>query len=84
MSKMIETYQQRRKLDEKKPVHHAFATVAGINEDGIILKFPGNEEPDKKHYLCNTQIAFRVGDHVKVHWDSNTYIVEYPVGRPKQ
>ena len=61
-----------------------FATVGAVYADGISLIFDGQETPSQKHYKCNTSVTFTPGDRVKIFSVSGTYVVEYPVGNPKQ
>ena len=61
-----------------------FATVGGGYADGISLIFDGQETASQKRYKCNTTITFQPGDRVKIFPVPGTYVVEYPVGNPKQ
>lgn len=61
-----------------------FATVGAVYSDGLSLIFDGQETASRKHYKCNTAITFSPGDRVKIFPVSGTYVVEYPVGNPKQ
>lgn len=61
-----------------------FATIAEIYEDGVTLILDGETQPTEKHYLTNCDTVFAKGDRVKILRDSNTYVVEYKVGPPKQ
>lgn len=61
-----------------------FATVGAVYADGLSLIFDGQGTPSKKHYKCNAAITFSPGDRVKIFAVSGTYVVEYPVGNPKQ
>ena len=61
-----------------------FATVGVVYADGLSLIFDGQEAASQKHYKCNTAITFSPGDRVKIFSASGTYVVEYPVGNPKQ
>lgn len=66
------------------PPESSFATVAGIDAEGISLIFDGQDEATEKRYKCNCFAVFKNGDRVKVFKDSGTYVVEYPVGTPKR
>ena len=79
------TYQEEQELSAEKlePRENAFATIAGIYEDGVTLIFDGEENASEKHYKVNTSVTFNAGDRVKIAKDSGTYIVEYPIGNPK-
>lgn len=59
-----------------------FATITGISADGVTLKLDGEEESREKAYQCNAGVKFAVGDRVKIHKTSGTYVAEYPVGGP--
>lgn len=61
-----------------------FATVGAVYADGLSLIFDGQETASQKHYKCNTAVPFSPGDRVKIFAVSGTYVVEYPVGDPKQ
>ena len=61
-----------------------FATVGSVYDDGLSLIFDGQETATEKHYKCNTSVAFKAGDRVKIMQDSGTYVVEYVVGAPKK
>lgn len=61
-----------------------FATVGAVYADGLSLIFDGQETASQKHYKCNASITFSPGDRVKIIAVSGTYVVEYPVGNPKQ
>lgn len=61
-----------------------FATVAGVYNDGLSLRFDGEDTPSEKHYQCNSFVVFKVGDRVRIIEDSGTYVVEYPIGNPKK
>ena len=58
------------------------ATIVGIGENGLVLQFDGEEEKREKNYRCNSGVKFAVGDRVKIHKTSGTYIVEYALGNP--
>lgn len=60
----------------------SFATVEEVGPSGITLILDGTEESGGKSYPCNAALLFRPGDRVKVHKDSGTYVVEFPLGAP--
>ena len=60
----------------------ALATVAAVASDGVTITIDGDEEPGDKKYKVNSSALFKAGDRVKIHKNSGTYIVEYPVGAP--
>ena len=60
----------------------SFATVEEVGASGITLILDGTEESGGKSYPCNAALLFRPGDRVKVHKDSGTYVVEFPLGAP--
>ena len=55
-----------------------------VYSDGISLIFDGDSEPTAKHYKCNAALTFAAGQRVKIVKISGTYVVEYPIGNPKQ
>lgn len=78
---MIASYQERKSLEaaQGKPRGGELAIVTGVYSDGITLAFEGETAPSSKKYNYNTSISFQVGQRVKVHFTSDTYIVEYPI-----
>lgn len=70
--------------DEAPKKQINFATVAGVYNDGLSLRFDGEDTPSEKHYKCNSFAVFKVGDRVRIIEDSGTYVVEYPIGNPKK
>lgn len=66
--------------EEKSEI--SFATVDTVGADGITLILDGEEESGGKAYRCNAAVTFRAGDRVKVHQDSGTLVVEFPIGPP--
>lgn len=60
----------------------SFATVDEVSANGVTLILDGTEESGGKVYQCNACAIFRPGDRVKVHKDSGTYVVEFPLGAP--
>ena len=81
---MIENYQDEQALEPMEPQDATFATIVEIQDEGVRLKFDGNEEPSRKLYLTNAFAVFAEGDRVRVVKDSGTYVVEYPVGPPRK
>lgn len=59
------------------------ATIGAVYSDGVSLIFDGSTEASEKHYKCNTSIAFKAGDRVKISKISGSYVVDYVVGNPK-
>ena len=57
-------------------------TVAAKNEEGLQIRFDGDEETGEKYYKCNTSIRFDVGDRVLTLPISGTYIVFCKIGAP--
>ncbi len=68
---------------DQEPADAAFATIGQVYGDGVSLIFDGQDNATQKHYKCNQFGKFVAGDRVKIIRDSNTYVVEYPVGNPK-
>lgn len=60
----------------------SFATVDEVGANGVTLVLDGTEESGGKMYQCNACLLFRPGDRVKIHKDSGTIVVEFPVGAP--
>lgn len=58
------------------------AVISAIGADGVKITVDGEEESGDKYYKVNSGILFSVGDRVKIHKNSGTYIVEYAVGSP--
>ena len=83
---MISSYQDRKSLEGERatPAAAQLATVGAVYSDGISLIFDGDSEPTAKHYKCNTALTFSAGQRVKIVKISGTYVVEYPIGSPKQ
>lgn len=79
---MSDNFFIEEKQEKQAPIN--FATVTGIYEDGITLRFDGETEPTKKKYKCNSFVVFKINDRVRIIKDSGTYVVEYPVGKPKR
>lgn len=67
---------------DQEPADAAFATIGQVYGDGVSLIFDGQTAATQKHYKCNRFGKFSAGDRVKIIRDSNTYVVEYPVGVP--
>ena len=63
---------------------YTVAEVAGVYSDGLTLIFPGAEEASEKHYKCNADVVFHVGDRVKITKDGDTYIVDCVIGNPAE
>lgn len=60
----------------------ALGTVASVASDGVTITIDGDSEPGEKKYKVNASALFRAGDRVKIHKNSGTYLIEYPVGDP--
>ena len=58
------------------------ATVAAVGGTGVKLTIDGDEEAGDKYYKVNAGQLFAVGDRVKIHKNSGTYVVEFVVGSP--
>lgn len=61
---------------------HAFAVVESVEEDGLRLKFDGEEQAGEKHYKCNTFFVFKPGDRVYCAKDSGSYVAICKIGAP--
>lgn len=76
-------YQEQRESEVAEHTESGFATVGEIFADGITLIFDGQTTASEKHYKCNAFEVFAAGQRVKIAKDSGTYVVEYPVGEPR-
>lgn len=65
--------------DEKE---HAFAVVESVEEEGLRLKFDGEDAAGEKAYKCNTFFVFAPGDRVYCVRDSGTYVAICKIGTP--
>ena len=72
----------KQDIEEPKENEAELATIVEIGKNGLVLQFDGEEETREKNYKCNSGVKFAVGDRVKIHKTSGTYIVEYAVGNP--
>ena len=72
----------KQDIEEPKENEAELATIVEIGKNGLVLQFDGEEETREKNYRCNSGVKFAVGDRVKIHKTSGTYIVEYVVGNP--
>lgn len=60
----------------------ALATITEICSDGVRIRLDGSEEAGEKYYRVNAGAFLVVGDRVKIHKNSGTYLIEYVVGSP--
>lgn len=60
----------------------SFATISSVTGTGVTLILDGQDEDGGKEYKANACAVFQVGDRVKVHKDSGTLVVEFPIGAP--
>lgn len=60
----------------------ALATITEIGSDGVRIRLDGSEEAGEKYYRVNAGAFLVVGDRVKIHKNSGTYLIEYVVGSP--
>ena len=72
----------KQDIETSKENEAELATIVEIGKNGLVLQFDGEEETREKNYRCNSGVKFAVGDRVKIHKTSGTYIVEYAVGNP--
>lgn len=79
---MIDGITEAAAIEEDLPSDAQLATVDAVFKDGLTLIFDGQTTATKKHYKCNTSVAFQSGDRVKVARISGSYVVEYVVGAP--
>lgn len=81
MSEIIETYQEEQeRLASPELPGMAFATVVSVNEDGLELRFDGEEEAASKHYPCNVGVSFSAGQRALLMKVNGSYVALCPVG----
>ena len=82
----LENVEDLLELDETPAEQITFdlATVTAVTVNGIKLKFDGDTQSGGKVYKCNSAMRFQVGDRVKVHKESGSYIVEYVISAPME
>ena len=76
-------YQEEQDIQEKQPENASFATISQVFEDGVTLRFGQEDTPSQKRYRVNSFAVFHAGDRVSLAKDSGTYVVLFPVGKPK-
>ncbi len=67
---------------EEEEIDIVLASVTEVTADGIKILIDGEEEAGEKEYVGNAAQLFLVGDRVKIHKNSGTYLIEYAVGPP--
>lgn len=81
MSEIIETYQEEQeRLAAPELPSMAFATVVSVNEDGLELRFDGEEEAASKRYPCNVGVTFEAGQRALLMKVNGSYVALCPVG----
>lgn len=81
MSEIIETYQEEQeRLASPKLPGLAFATVVSVNEDGLELRFDGEEAAASKRYPCNVGVKFEAGQRALLMKVNGSYVALCPVG----
>lgn len=81
MSEIIETYQEEQeRLAAPELSGMAFATVVSVNEDGLELRFDGEEEASTKRYPCNVGVKFTAGQRALLMKVNGSYVALCPVG----
>ena len=58
------------------------ATIASVTGTGVTIKIDGETAAGAKEYKVNAGVLFAAGDRVKIHKNSGTFIIEYPIGAP--
>lgn len=76
-------YQEEQEIQQRQPENACFATIVQIYDDGVTLRFGGQEAPSQKRYRVNSFAVFHRGDRVFLAKDSGTYVVLFPIGAPK-
>lgn len=74
---MIQNYQQRKRLEERKPPTSMYATITAISGGRARIRF-GDGTTSQKYYKLNTAYSFSVGDKVQIAKRSGTYVIEFP------
>lgn len=69
-------------LTEEEDIEIVMATITSISEDGVAILIDGEESAGEKLYQGNAAQLFVVGDRVKIHKNSGTYLIEYVIGGP--
>lgn len=69
-------------LTEEEDIKIVMATITSISEDGVAILIDGEESAGEKLYQGNAAQLFVVGDRVKIHKNSGTYLIEYVIGGP--
>lgn len=81
MSEIIETYQEEQeRLAAPELPGMAFATVVSVGEDGLELRFDGEEEASTKRYPCNVGVKFETGQRALLMKVNGSYVALCPVG----
>ena len=57
-------------------------TIKTVTSEGVTIQLDGEEEAGEKLYKVNASALFEANDRVKVHKDSGTMLIEYPIGKP--
>lgn len=78
---ILETYQEEQAIKPQEETTTAYATVTAVTEEGIKVKFDGEEEESTKAFPCNTGVSFSANDRVLMQKINGTYIVMMPVGK---
>lgn len=79
---MVQNYQEERALAQPEPEAARLATVYDWWSDGLELIFDGETQSDGKHYPCNANHWFSVGDRVLVQKVGGSYVVICKIGGP--
>ena len=58
------------------------ATVAEVTANGVKITIDGADQAGTKEYKANAGQLLAVGDRVKIHKNSGTYLIEYVIGAP--
>lgn len=81
MSEIIETYQEEQeRLASPELPGLAFATVVSVNDDGLELRFDGEDEAASKRYPCNAGVKFEAGQRALLMKVNGSYVALCPVG----
>lgn len=70
------------KPEEKEEI--CLATVSAVSADGVTVTVDGDTTAGTKKYRVNSSALFKADDRVKIHKNSGTFIIEYPIGNPME
>lgn len=69
-------------VDEQPVIE--LAEITAVTANGVKIKIDGEDSSSDKEYKVNAAQKFVVGDRVKIHAMSGSYVIEYVVGAPME